>query len=262
MRFTLFFVSVLACMSVYSQTLNSLPKSYYANYAKKPPMIDGKIGKREWKSVPWSDNYVDIEGDQKPMPRLATRMKMMWNEDTLYILADMEEPHLWATLTDYDAIIFQDHDFEIFIDPDDDGNEYIEIEINALGTIMDLHMGKPYSRGGPMDMAWNTVGMRSAVGLNGTLNRNDDIDKGWVVECAIPFSSMSKGEKKYKPTPEKPWRINFSRVEWELEPDGLSYKRKTGANGRPLPENNWVWSPQGAINMHIPERWGYLHFIK
>ena len=25
-------------------------------------------------------------------------------------------------------------------------------------------------------------------------------------------------------------------------------------------EDNWVWSPQGLINMHVPDRWGYVRF--
>ena len=25
-------------------------------------------------------------------------------------------------------------------------------------------------------------------------------------------------------------------------------------------EHNWVWSPQGVIDMHRPERWGYVQF--
>ena len=25
-------------------------------------------------------------------------------------------------------------------------------------------------------------------------------------------------------------------------------------------EDNWVWSQQGEINMHLPERWGFLQF--
>ena len=25
-------------------------------------------------------------------------------------------------------------------------------------------------------------------------------------------------------------------------------------------EDNWVWSPQGEIAMHLPERWGFLQF--
>ncbi len=38
--------------------------------------------------------------------------------------------------------------------------------------------------------------------------------------------------------------------------------KKKDKNGQPLPEHNWVWSPQGVINMHYPERWGYLQFTR
>jgi hypothetical protein len=50
-------------------------------------------------------------------------------------------------------------------------------------------------------------------------------------------------------------------VEWQVDVvDGRYSKRlKTGTKD-PLPENNWVWSPQAAINMHMPERWGYVLF--
>jgi hypothetical protein len=27
-----------------------------------------------------------------------------------------------------------------------------------------------------------------------------------------------------------------------------------------LREDNWVWSPQYSINMHLPERWGFIQF--
>jgi hypothetical protein len=37
-------------------------------------------------------------------------------------------------------------------------------------------------------------------------------------------------------------------------------KRVDTKTGKPLPEDNWVWSPQGAINMHMPERWGFVQF--
>ena len=25
-------------------------------------------------------------------------------------------------------------------------------------------------------------------------------------------------------------------------------------------EDNWVWTPQHVVNMHAPERWGYVQF--
>lgn len=27
-----------------------------------------------------------------------------------------------------------------------------------------------------------------------------------------------------------------------------------------LPEDNWVWSSQNVINMHLPEMWGFIQF--
>ncbi len=55
------------------------------------------------------------------------------------------EPAIWGKLTKRDAIIYKDNDFEVFIDPDGDGLNYYELEINALGTIMDLFLKKPYN---------------------------------------------------------------------------------------------------------------------
>ena len=57
------------------------------------------------------------------------------------------------------------------------------------------------------------------------------------------------------------WRVNFSRVEWQVDTAGDGYaKRLRPGSKDPLPEDNWVWSPQGAIDMHMPERWGYVQF--
>jgi hypothetical protein len=49
-------------------------------------------------------------------------------------------------------------------------------------------------------------------------------------------------------------------VQWQLDVSDGKYVKRTDPNGKPLPENNWVWSPQGAIAMHMPERWGYVQF--
>jgi hypothetical protein len=58
------------------------------------------------------------------------------------------------------------------------------------------------------------------------------------------------------------WRINFSRVEWDTKVVNGKYVKLKDNTGRNLPEHNWVWSPQGVVNMHYPERWGYLQFNK
>ena len=80
--------------------------------------------------------------------------------------AELEEPHLWATMADRDAILYREHDFEVFLDPDGDGLAYYELEINALGTEFDLFLDKPYRRKGRAHIAWDIEGLRTAVRLD------------------------------------------------------------------------------------------------
>ena len=99
---------------------------------------------------------------------------------------------MWGTLTQRDSVIFQDNDFEVFIDPDGDNHQYYEIEINALNTVWDLRLVKPYRDGGPAVNEWDVAGMRSAVHVDGTLNDPRDADRGWTVEMALPWEAMSE----------------------------------------------------------------------
>ena len=56
---------------------------------------------------------------------------MLWDDQFFYVGAELEEPHVWATLTERDSVIFHDNDFEVFIDPDGDTHLYYELEMNA-----------------------------------------------------------------------------------------------------------------------------------
>ena len=108
------------------------PKRYTCYRAASPLKIDGHLTDGPWKAAPWTDLFVDIEGDAKPLPRFATRAAMLWDDEFFYFAADMEEPHVWGTLTKRDSVICNDNDFEIFLDPDGDGEHYMEFEINSL----------------------------------------------------------------------------------------------------------------------------------
>jgi Carbohydrate family 9 binding domain-like len=233
------------------------PRGYVCHRAGKPPVIDGRLDDDAWKAAAWSVPFVDIEGDKKPRPRFRTRVKMLWDDSALYVAAELEEPHVWATVTRHDAYIFHDdNDFEIFIDPDGDSHRYAELELNALNTTWDLLLTRPYKDGGKAIDNWEIAGLQTAVRIDGTINDSRDTDRGWTVEIAWPW----RGLKEIADCPVPPrdgdyWRINFSRVEWENEVVGGKYRRLKGR-----PEDNWVWSPQGVVNMHRPETWGVLQF--
>ena len=238
------------------------PRQYLCYRTPQALTIDGKLDEGAWAKAAWTEDFVDIQGEHMTEPRHRTRAKMLWDDEYLYFAAWMDEPQLWGTLTKRDSVIYYDNDFEVFIDPDGDTHQYMELEINALGTEWDLFLVKPYRDGGPALHDWDMQGLRSAVALLGTLNDPSDTDKGWSVEIAIPWKTLK--EAAHRPAPPKEgdtWRINFSRVQWELLVENGRYvKRKNPKTGADWPEDNWVWSPQGVVNMHEPEHWGYVQF--
>ena len=238
------------------------PRGYVCYRAAKPINVDGKLDDAAWAAVPWTDPFVDIEGDKKPAPAHRTRVKMLWDDEALYIAAELDEPHVWATLTQHDSVIFEDPDFEVFLDPDGDSHLYGELELNALNTTWDLLLPKPYKDGGHAVNAWEVTGLKTAVRVDGTLNDPRDTDRGWTVEVRWPFAGLKEltfvrdeKEPPYPPKDGDSWRINFSRVEWDTAVVGGKYEKVKGRA-----EHNWVWAPQGVIDMHRPERWGYLQF--
>ncbi len=233
------------------------PRTYACLRAHTTPPMDGMLDHPEWERAPWSEPFLDIEGPKHvPQPRFKTRMKMLWDEHGLYIGAEMEEPDLWATLTERDSVIFRDHDFEVFLDPDDDHHQYIEFEMNALNTVWDLLLLRPYRDEGEALNGYTIEGLKTAVHLKGTINDPSSKDQGWSVAVFMPWAAIAPVSTRRVPPHEGDrWRINFSRVEWDLEVvDGKYHKIEN------RPEHNWVWSPQWVVNMHCPETWGFLEF--
>lgn len=237
------FVLILAMLLPVLVFADTTPRIYDAQRTKEEMKIDGKLTESSWNTVKYSDDFADIRGFDFPTPAMKTNVKMLWDNECLYIGARLEEKNITGDITDRDAIIWKNNDFEVFIDPYSDGKLYYEIENNALGTVMDLLMDKPYSEGGVFIMNWDCKGLQLAVSYDGTLNNPKDTDKAWYVEMAIPFAALQRDFK--DPRVSKVWRINFSRVEWLV---------KGG------PEENWVWAPTGKVDIHIPSKWGYLRF--
>jgi len=239
---------------------------------KSPIRIDGRLADPAWVTLPWSEDFVDITGDPARAPRFRTRVKLGWDDTYLYLGAELEEPHVWATIRERNAVIFEDNDFEVFLDPDGDGLNYYELEINALGTIWELSLPKPYRDGGVPVLGCNIAALESAIHVRGTLNDPTDRDEGWSVEIAFPWSGLApyNSGRRTPPRPGDVWRANFSRVQWRHAViDGRYVREPPPGTPRPEglnpeeyehPEDNWVWSPQGVVNMHLPARWGELIF--
>lgn len=251
----------------YEHPIEFAPAQYVCYRAVAPIVVDGKIEDSAWEQAEWTTDFVDIEGALKPKPQYRTRAKMLWDSQYFYVAAMLEEPHLWATLRERDAVMYQNDDFEIFIDPDGDGQFYYEFEMNAHNAIWDLFMIRPYRVQDSLPKYlnnWDIKGIVTAVHLQGTLNDASDEDQYWSVEVAMPWKALKEMSPGASPPAEgDQWRVNFSRVDWHLDVVEGQYRKKVNAKTRQeqaWPEENWVWSPSGRVDMHQVETWGYVQF--
>ncbi len=241
------------------QRLLTIPLQYTVFKTSEKMEIDGKDDEPAWAKASWTPVFSDISTGQAPDEKHEAKCKMLWDDDFLYVYADITEPDIWASITKTDSPVFQDNALEMFISPAGGTYDYVEFQINAFGTTWDLFLPKPYRNGGAGLTSWDIKGLQKAVHLNGTINNPADNDKGWSIELAVPFRSvMMNGSK--NPSNGTIWRMNFSRVQWQLDTSNGKYYRKKNEQGRVVSEQYYVWSPQGIVNLHFPERWGYVLF--
>jgi hypothetical protein len=256
----------------------SIPE-YTCYRTRTPPVIDGRLDEPAWKLVPPSNAFVDIVTGAPAW--FDTRVRLLWDDANLYFGYTAVETDVWGTLTERDSKIWEENDLELFIAGKD---AYYEFEMNALNVIYEVfwiwkdvhHPGGPYwgkpgfdpakqktmvldgvgghvhergERWGFLD--WDCPGLRHAVHVDGTLNRHDDVDRGWSAEIAIPWTSLSllADGRSLPPRDGDEWRIDCSRFQ------------KIGPNREPLnPSAGWTWGRHGHYDSHIPEVFPRVRF--
>lgn len=247
-----------------------------------PLEINGRLDKEIWKKAPQSPRFVDLVTGQPAF--LDTRIAALWDEQYFYLAFWVEEPDVRAQFTERDSFIWLENDVEVFIAGPDC---YYELQVNALGTIYEvfyiwqdaLQPGSFFDRpefnltGREVDllagfqdasrygrhprgkrwafMDWDFPGLKWAVQVEGTLNDSSDVDRGWTVELAFPWSGMTLLAQG-RPLPPRDgdvWRMSFSRFE-ALE-----------VNGRKIePSIGWALNAHGVYDSHIPELFSRVIF--
>ena len=161
----------------------------------KPGVLDGDLSKPFWRTGEWMDDFHDIEGDSLPRPWKHTRVKVLWDEEALYIGAELQDDTIWATVMNRDELIYIDNDFEIFLAPQDTSHLYYEIEMNAANAVWDLLMERPQRDCVRRIWGWDVKGLESAVRIDGKLNDPAADNRSWSLEVKIPWFSLRECAK-------------------------------------------------------------------
>ncbi len=253
--------------------------TYTARRATSPIVVDGRLDEPTWLAAERSPRFSDLIKGQPGIH--DTRAAVVWDDERLYVGYWVEEPVVTATLTERDSPIYKDNDVELFIAGRD---AYYEFEINAFNTIYEVFFiweeafeSAGYAQRPEFDRSrdgvrpfngvgfrkhprgrrigywnWDMPGLQTAVHVDGTLNRNDDRDRGWTVELSIPWTSLEPlampDGRALPPRDGDVWRMDFSRFN--------TYKEAPPAED----PGGWAWSPHGVWDSHVPELFTKVRF--
>ena len=64
------------------------PRTYIIPRADQPIIIDGSDDDFSWNKATFTEDFIDIEGQK--IPDQKTRLKMLWDEDFIYIYAHVQ----------------------------------------------------------------------------------------------------------------------------------------------------------------------------
>lgn len=179
--------------------------------------IDGKLDDPAWRRAAYTGSFKDPDTGRRNRDfPIRGSARMLWDERGFYVAFDVKDSDIVGGFDKgaVDAKLWTKDTVEIMIDPDGDGDnkDYYEIQINPQNLVFDSQFddyNEPKQEpDGPFGHQDWSANLKSAVTVDGTLDKPGDKDKSYIVEAFIPWKSLSKA-KQVPPKPGDTWRMNF-----------------------------------------------------
>ncbi|MBT3275180.1 MAG: carbohydrate-binding family 9-like protein [Spirochaetales bacterium] len=246
---------------------------YTCRRTDAPITIDGVLDEEVWSRVEWSDPYVQIDTGKKS--RVETKISLLWDDEYLYAGYKVEDHDIRGTMgSHHDHIYMNDNDVEIFVGGD---GYYYEMGLNPINNMYELkwtwlqplveqnrfeeieelmhkmdylyYEAREGDRLGRIgDLNFHLPGLKTAVYIDGTLNRPDLEDRGWTVEFALPWKGLSQVAGGLDMPPKSGDILQV-----------MGYRMDTHWDD-PAKNEASTWNAVGCGNIHIPERWSNVTF--
>lgn len=208
---------------------------YEAARVSRPPRVDGRLDDAAWAGASAVELVNNADGSA---PRTKTEARVLYDEEFLYFAFRAEDENVWATMRRRDQKLWEEEVVEVFLQADAAEPSYIELEVNPLGTMLDIYLldvRRPL-----LYESWNSARLKWAVRVEGTVDGRSG-DRGWTCEIAFPLEDVATAPR-LPPRVGDRWRLNLYRMEVRPAPALLA------------------WSPTGKDDFHLPQMFGWLQF--
>ena len=203
--------------------------------------MDGKLTEPIYQNADKLFFNNSINGEKIADPAYQSFAQVCHDATNLYIAFTCFDQDIHSSFTKRDEHLWEEEAVEVFIDTDEEPDNYVEIEVSPKNVLFDSYIVDPVNIDLVETPKFDLAGIQTAVSVSGTVNKRDDQDEKWTVEIAIPFKDLIAN---YKPAQLKSyrWKINFYRI--NRDQSHLKYL---------------AWSPTFG-RFHRPEKFGTIVF--
>jgi hypothetical protein len=200
--------------------------TYDCIFTKEKVTIDGKADEPAWKLATAVNEFtISWARDGKTKPPTATRAKLLWNLEYLYFFAEMDDSDVFANVTEHDGVTWNNDVFEMFLKPSEDKPGYYEFQVNAANTTLDMYMPRRNAGGYDRFKSDGDFDFKTAVILNGTLNKWEDKDTGWAAEGRLSWKDFQRTGG--CPKPGNIWKFGLFRYDYSIDFEGPAQSTNT-----------------------------------
>lgn len=224
------------------------------------PMLTATLDDKAWEQASIIHSLSACEGTNEPGEQ--TRVQLLWDATYLYVRLTCQNRHVFAPYgNERDELHYQGDVVEVYIDPQGDGRQYVEVQVNPMGGILDVihfattkHMPSstpvlprqqwPTEHWGITQ--WNMQGLRTAVSM-----QHMDDQTRWITDIALPAKTLLKrlGVETFSPMT---LRANFLRYDGPVDMEAQKRSK--------LIATCWAQVPTGLPHL-APGTMGYLHLV-
>ena len=165
-----------------------LPSPYHCLHATDPIELDGKLDEPAWRNAQRIDHF-NVLRPADAEYSYQTAGYLTWDDQNLYVAFDCEDVDVVAATTGHDSYLAVADVVELYVKYDNDHPQYYEFIWAPNGTTFDARWPERGAGDFRQFTPWES-NFKAAVSVRGTLNLQDDVDEGFTVECAIPWSAF------------------------------------------------------------------------
>jgi len=235
LKLRVFFLLMIFCF--FTIAVFAADRPVYEVYRTSSPInIDGVINEQVWTLAQPVGAFLNSRDGTESS--LGTEGKILYDDKFLYFAFTLEDSDIWSTFRNRDDHLWLEEVIEVYLVPDPKNSNYIELEVNPLGAMIDIYLldirkPLPYK-------SWNSSELEWAVSVDGTVDEEPG-DKGWQCEIKFPLADAVTAPN-IPPKPGDTWGMNLYRIDKKPERAGLA------------------WSPIMKGDFHTPSMFGTLVF--